>query len=160
MTLGTVTMALSVSISSADEPTLADTSERLSAGEEKHVRSAVYNNSPVTGGLGADRPFARTFELPKAVQTAYESKPRAAVRLLLKIVEGGRPGDSIHAVACIQALVKNPEYAAIGVRGADEKTWDEVIGGRNPGTRRELAREVCVKLIVEKESPKEGKGRK
>lgn len=143
-----------------DEHRLADTTERLTAAEEKAARNAVYDNGPRTASRGLDMPYPRILVLPKKLQSLYNEKPRATVRLLLKIVQGGRAWDSIHAVTCIEALVESPEFAAFTAEGANDMTWDDVIGGANPRTFREHSRQVCVKLIVEKEKAKFGTEKK
>jgi hypothetical protein len=141
-----------------DEPKLAGTDERLTADEENAARKAVYAGGPTTaGGFGPGK--ARVLLVPAKLQDLYEAKPRATARLLLKVVEVGRAGDSVHAACCIQALVWGPEYAAITARGANADKWDEVIGGTNPLTFREHARQVCVKLIARKEGD-DGAGKK
>jgi hypothetical protein len=88
------------------------------------------------------------------VEAQYKAKPQATVRLLLKVVEGGRGWDSIHAVCLIYALVKSPEFGAVEAQGASPDKWDDVIGGANPLTRREHSRRVCIRLIAEKEAGK------
>jgi hypothetical protein len=144
----------------ADEPRLADTSERLTTEEEKGVRDAVLEHGPITAGMSADNPFHRVLVLPKVLKPLYEKKPQATVRFLLKIVEVGRTRDSVHAVCCIEALIKNPEFAAITAQGSNADKWDEVIGGANPYTFREHSRRVCVEIIAEKEHEKATKEKK
>lgn len=149
---GAAIVVLAALARAGDEPRLADTTERLTADEEKAARLAVYDNGPSTASRDIrTRPYPRVLVVPKELQALYKAKPRATVRLLLKVVEGGRGWDSIHAVCCIEALVVSPEFGAITAQGTDPDKWDDVIGGANPLTRREHSRRVCVKLIAEKE---------
>lgn len=146
---------LSVGSLSADEPKLADTTERLSAAEEVAIRVAITESGPRTASRNiAKQPYPRVLVVPKAIKENYAKWPQATVRFLLKIVENGKPWDSIHAVCCIEALVESPEVAAITAQGSDHEKWDDAIGASNKNTFRENARQVCVKLIVEKEVAK------
>jgi hypothetical protein len=140
-----------------EEPRLPDTTERLTAAQEKSIRRAFVQSGPAIGTVFKNGLAWRIVNVPAVIEKTYGKKPKATVRLLLKIVEGGQPWDSIHAVACIEALVESPEYASVGARAWEDKTWDDVIGEGNPLTQRELCRQVCVKLIIEKEK---GKGDK
>jgi hypothetical protein len=150
--LAALALVLACQARGADEPTLAETSEALTTAEGKALRLAVHSGGPSIGSRGPlNGPQTRVLVLPEGVQARYDAKPRATVRLLLKIVEGGRPWDSIHAAACVQALVESPKYAALTARGASDKTWDDVIGGANPLTFREHTRQVCVMLVAAKE---------
>jgi hypothetical protein len=150
----------SVIARAGDEPKLVDTTERLTADEEKTARLAVYDNGPTTASRDIQtRPYPRILVVPKELESLYKDKPKATVRLLLKIVDGGRAWDSIHAVCCIEALVESPEFGAISAQGANAKKWDDVIGEANPLTRREHSRQVCLKLIVKKEKDAAPKGK-
>lgn len=148
-------VVLSVGSLPADEPKLADTTERLSAAEEVAIRVAVTESGPRTASRNITKqPYPRVLVVPKAIKENYAKWPQATVRFLLKIVENGKPWDSIHAVCCIEALVDSPEVAAITAQGSDHEKWDDVIGGANKNTYREYSRQVCVKMIVEKEGAK------
>jgi len=143
---------LSVPIRAAEEPKLADTAERLTAAEKKAARLAVYDNGPRTASRDLrSRPYPRVLVVPREVEALYKAKPQATTRLLLRIVEGGRAWDSIHAVCLIEVLVKSPEFGAITAQGADPDQWDDVISEVNRLTFREHSRQVCVQLIAEKE---------
>jgi hypothetical protein len=159
LTSGALLVLLSGPVRAEDEPKLADTTERLTADEEKAARDAVYEQGPRTAGSLPDNPFKRRLSVPRELRALYGKKPQATARFLVKVVEVGRPWDSIHAAACMGALAVSPEYGAIGIGNPD--TWDEVIGGANPYTNREHSRRVCIKLIAEKErdtAPKDKKG--
>jgi len=157
-----ITIVVCANLARGDkEAKLADTDERLSADEEKAVRAAVYDNGPSTASRDIKtRPYPRILVIPQGLEAQYETKPKATVRLLLKVVEGGRAWDSIHAVCCIQAVIKSPEFAAITAQGSDDKTWDDVIGEINRNTYREHHRQVCIKLIAEDELGKIGEPKK
>lgn len=143
-------------VSVADDPRLPATSQRLNVTEVKMVRRAITESGPCTASPRGEWPYPRVLVVPKEIEAAYAKKPHATTRLLLKIVEGGRHWDSIHAVACIEALLWSPECAAITVMGTDEKTWDDPIE-KDRETYREFSRLICVRLIVEKETGKEMK---
>lgn len=147
-----------VPVRDGGEPRLADAPQRLTSDEEKAVRSAVYGRgaahySPDDQPL----PIPRRLATPKAVEAAYSANPRATARLLLAIVEGGRPVDSIHAAACLHALAESPEIGALVARSAREGEWDEVVSERLGVTFREVARRVCIRLIAKKDAGGGGK---
>jgi hypothetical protein len=148
---------LSASARSEDEPKLVDTTERLTADEEKLTRQAVYDNNITTASPDRANPFNRVFITPKVLKSLYQAKPKATVRILLKIVEGGRGWDSLHAVCCIEALVMSPEYAVITAEGTNPKEWDDVQAKQD--TNRDLHRRICVKLIADKEQDTVPKGK-
>jgi len=160
LTIGAALAVLWVPAQAEDEPKLADTAERLTADDENALRVAVSSRGPTTASRGPDLPFTRVLVVPEVLKDLYKKKPKATVRLLLKLVEGSPAKDSLHAVCCIEALVHSPEYAAITARGADVAKWDQVIGGANPLTDREDSRRACVKLIAEKEAGMAGKEKK
>lgn len=136
----------------ADEPKLEATTEKLTATEEKAVRQAVETKGRITASRDiVKQPYPRILVVPSELQETYDAKPKATVRLLLKIVEGGRATDSIGATAFIEALVESPEFGALVVRASNEKTWDDVAGKEDPTTWREHCRQVCVKLVARKE---------
>jgi hypothetical protein len=128
------------------EPTLPATTERLAAAEEKAVRHAIYERAAATG---IDENAHRVLSVPDPVQLAYTRKPQATVRLLMKIVDGGRAQDSIHAAACVQALVESPVSGAL-FAGISNATWDGPLNNI-PKTMREHFRGCLVRQIVERE---------
>jgi hypothetical protein len=145
------------SAQAADEPKLADTTERLTPSEEKSIRTAIDEDGLATATPGLTKngfPRPRVLVVPKIIELQYARRPKATVRSLLKIVEDGEAWASITATAYIEALVESPEFAAITARGANAKTWDEVIGDTNRDTFREHSRKVLIKMIAEKEAAK------
>jgi hypothetical protein len=143
----------------AGEPQLQKSDEQLSAADEKSVRDGVYEHGPrVTGQGGTERPFQRVFVIPRDVKLVFGKKPEATARLLLKIIEGGRPWDSIHAAACIRALISGPPAGAFGIP-TDEETWDEPVGSTSTDTPRHVARKECTKLVIESERGRRDKSK-
>lgn len=136
---------------SAEEPKLADTTEKLTAAEEKAVREALKKPSAVTA-THPDALGQRRLVVLNDIQSAYDAKPQATVRLLLAVVKDGDASQSIRAAAYIDALVKSPVTGALTVR-APQADWDEPEYG---GTKspREIHYQICVERIFEKENPK------
>jgi hypothetical protein len=124
-------------------------SQRLTAPEEKAIRNALIDSGPSTASRSLEQPYPRILVVPKRIEEIYAKKPRATVDLLLKVVEGGRSWDSIHAVGCIQALVWEAEQGGIFAEGADAKAWDDAIS-EDRETWREFWRQNCVRLVDEK----------
>jgi hypothetical protein len=123
--------------------------QTVSAAEAKAIRKAIASEGPTTASPSLERPYPRILIVPKDVEEGYAKKPEATVRLLLKIVDGGEPWASIHASACIHALVWGPQFGWMATH-VDNKTWDDPIAeGRE--TRRESDYNHCVRLIAEKE---------
>jgi hypothetical protein len=144
-----------LSLNAQDSPVLAKTTEKLGTAEAKAIRKAIVSEGPSHASPSFERPYPRVLIIPKDVKSAYEKKPQATVRLLLKIVEGGEPWPSIHASACINALVSSPEQGWMATH-VDYKTWDDSIreGGE---TLRESYYDVCVRIIAEKEKKQANK---
>jgi hypothetical protein len=94
--------------------------------------------------------------VPKDVEAGFDAKPDATLRLLLKIVEEGEPWASIHASACVQALVWGPQFGWMATH-VDPKSWDKPIAeGRE--TYRRLMYDRCVRRIAawKKAGPEKG----
>jgi hypothetical protein len=124
--------------------------ERLSVAEAKAIRHAVTSQGFATASVSLERPFCRILIVPNEIMAAYAKKPMATVRLLLRIIDGGAPPASIHASACINALVQGPEWGWMATH-EDNETWDDLIADREE-THREFAYNTCVRIITEKES--------
>jgi hypothetical protein len=137
----------------AQDSVLQPTKEQLTPGEEKAVRLAIYGKGPIFAtpmeGRWADY---RILVVPKNVKAAYAKKPKATVRLLLKIVEWASPFDALHANGCIGALVHSPPYGRLSATFPVEKLDDLLSDGTE--TFRERLRRGSVSLIVEKEKSK------
>ena len=86
--------------------------------------------------------------VPKAVDSSYAKKPKETIKVLLKIVKDGDPWHSIHANACICALVNGPVRGWLATH-VDVNTWDDQIGEGNE-THREFAYKNCFRLIADK----------
>ena len=133
------------------------TTDGLTAVEEKAIRRAIDTEGPTTASPSLEWPYPRVLIVPKAVEAGYAAKPDATLRLLLKIVEEGQPWASIHASACINALVWGPEFGWMATH-VDPKTWDDPIAeGRE--THRRFEYDVCVRLIAEKKAAGAQKGK-
>src|SRR5438105_4272524 len=69
LTAGAAIVLLSALARAGDEPKLADTTERLTAGEEKAARLAVYDNGPRTASRDIrTRPYPRVLVVPKELE--------------------------------------------------------------------------------------------
>ncbi|MCE9563517.1 MAG: hypothetical protein K8U57_15865 [Planctomycetes bacterium] len=121
---------------------------RLSVPETEAIWHAIATEGPTDSSPSYERPYPRILLVPKEVEAKYVEKPGATVELLLKIVEKGEPMSSIHASACIHALVWGPKFGWMATH-VDSKTWDDPIAeGRE--THRQQKYNACVKLVAEK----------
>jgi hypothetical protein len=137
--------------------TVVPAPNELNAAEAEAIRLAITTEGPTDASPSWERPYPRILIVPKEVEARYAAKPDATVMLLLKIVEEGKPLASIHASACIHALVWGPEFGWMATQ-VDPKTWDEPIGeGRE--TNRRFDYDVCVRLIAEKKQEGADKGK-
>jgi hypothetical protein len=97
------------------------------------------------------------------IQAVHAKKPKATSRLLLKIVDGGRPQDSLHAGICIFALVKSPTYARMATISYRNLIHPGLAVYTNLETFEDGARERlrldCLRIVDEKEK-EDGKERR
>ena len=76
------------------------------ADKEKVVRDAVYNNDPQTVSLKRD--FQSVLVIPKPLAGLYKAHPKPVVDVLLKVIDGGRPEDSVLAAGYAIELLDGP----------------------------------------------------
>jgi hypothetical protein len=115
----------------ATPPTVAgspDTAKpSLPPAVEKEVRNTVYPGKLIlahpTEGKYA---FSEIVVLPDAIEAAYKKHPTATLDVLLAIAEGGRPWDSVTAIAFAMALVVDPAVAPVVISVFKEETYDDV----------------------------------
>jgi hypothetical protein len=121
----------------------------LSGAEMRDLRAAVYGGDAfltvperLVGGVAGPEVVV----VPGPVTALHRRKPRAVLVVLLAVVEGGRPADSVRAAAYALALTAGPAVGALPVRHFDEGTYDDPaparINSRSgwvAGVRRKLA---------------------
>jgi hypothetical protein len=145
-------LSIGFSAFAQSEQELAKSTESLSDADADAIRRAIDSSGPVTASPSLERPHPRILIVPKTVESLYATKPKATVRLLLNIVDHGEPWDSIHASACIYALVWAPEFGSI-VTNVNTESWDHPIAaGRE--TYRRFTYNRCVRLIAKREEAK------
>jgi hypothetical protein len=130
---------------SQDDPKHKERREKLTADEDKLIRKGVYSNGPAVGTDNKLNRPQRGLAIPGEVATIYRKKPLATLRLLLKIAEGGRPVDALHAICLIGGLVEGPVYGAI-TGCMESSTLDDVIEGLGDTYRQRLCA-GCESLI-------------
>ncbi len=121
----------------------------LTDGEARAVREAAYGGPLLLftperpdGGRGAEM-----VTVPAGLVTLYQRKPRAVVELLLVVVEGARPSDSVRAAAYALALTDRPTAGALPARHFDEETYDAPDSNRI-NSRAGWAKAVRAKLAA------------
>lgn len=96
----------------------------LDAAQERAVRAAVYGKKAKIEPL-TFRDINEVL-IPTELAEVYTARPRATIDLLLAIVEGGNPDDSVAAAAYGIALLGSPNGAAVCVEYFDAKKYDEI----------------------------------
>ena len=91
--------------------------------KEKVVRDAVYNGKTLLYSP-EERPWDRVLRFPEPLTQLYNQHPQAVLHLLLKIMEGGRPTDSVLAAGYAISLQAGPSVGRVCVENFDEKTFD------------------------------------
>jgi len=113
-----------VSIALAPLIRLPDATAPLKSEDAKAVRSAVYENDPLVGTRDAD--MLRILDLPEPLRTCYNNNNNATIELLLIIVEGGRPRDSVLAAGYAFELVGGPGRGVACIRVFSEISYDDM----------------------------------
>jgi hypothetical protein len=141
-------------------PQLAPSDEHLTPKEEDAVRDGVYSEG-IKIEIAAEGKWkgTRILVIPESVQKAYASKPKATVRLLLRIVDGGRPADVLSAAGSIYALLRDPLYAREIVRYYGFVDLDGVKSEDDESHRQFLLRSL-ISEIAEKERQDGKQGKK
>ena len=109
---------------------------------DRAVRAAVYGKEPQT----RTRWFSNTTEIvvPKELVAAYTGDPRATTKLLLAIVEGASPGESVLAAEFAFALLGSGGTVCLGHFNA--KTYDDVREGWNVTMREHWAQKIRARI--------------
>src|SRR5262245_15185946 len=121
----------------------------LDRAEYRAIRNAIAAGGPCTASPSRHQPHPRVLVIPKDVEASFARKPDQTVECLLNIVKVGGIWDSIHAMACIHALLCGPTAGWFATLHADDKSWDDRLPDGNE-TSREIEYERCAKLIAEK----------
>jgi hypothetical protein len=100
------------------------TNEALDTSQEMVIRRCVYNETPK---IGADFGDSQTrLLIPKALSDLYRQHPSAVLELLLKIVDGANPDDSVLAAGYAVSLLNNAAVGVVCVDVFDKDTYDKV----------------------------------
>jgi hypothetical protein len=92
---------------------------------EKVVRDAVYNNNkPRTASPNKD--FYSILLVPDSLTEAYKKHPQAVLGVLLRIMDGGNPNDSVLAAGYAISLLRGPGVGIVCIRHFDKETYDTV----------------------------------
>lgn len=97
---------------------------KLSPEQLAAVRAVVYDEELATESPNRDE--RSVIVVPEAVAVAYRQNAAETKLLLLKIVEGGNPADSIKAVSYLIELQDGPGSGIPAVLAFDYQTWDKV----------------------------------
>ena len=90
--------------------------------KEKTVRDAVYNNRPLS--ISPNMDFRSMLWVPETLVLLHKKHPQPVMRVLLQIMEGARPEDSVLAAGYANSLLDGPEVGLVCVHHFDKKTFD------------------------------------
>ncbi len=103
------------------------TSEVLDTSQETVVRRCVYNGSPelaaVTLGSGG---IQEQLVIPQALSDLYRKHPGAVLDLLLRIIDGANPDNSVLAAGYAISLQKGPAVGVVCVDIFEKGTYDKL----------------------------------
>jgi hypothetical protein len=111
-------LALSLSVPTTTLPPL------LSPAQEKIVRNSVYGKQPLIRAIpmeGLDE-----IVVPKELAEVYKDHPRETILVLLAIIDGAKPDDSVLAAAYAIALLHGAPVGPVCYKFYDRKTYDDV----------------------------------
>lgn len=112
----------------------------LSPQEERTVRNAVYNEDART----ASRDLRRILVVPNALADLYRKNSRSVVDLLLTIMDGASPKDSVLASAYAIALLQAPDVATVCLDNFDKLTYDIVDNDWKITPRKHWIKKVLI----------------
>ncbi len=115
-----------------------DSAEQLPPATESALRKAIYGRPPAIATDTKEFPPPRSVEVPQELASAFKRQPVAVWALLQRIVEGGRPQDSITAESYAYALAVDP-YGAVMIAYLPATAEYETVGNGSLRTRRERA---------------------
>ena len=90
--------------------------ERLTPDEERIIRELTYSHVLLLVSVpNGDAVIERRLNVPIAVHSLYGTKPEATLRCLVEIARGGRPADSMNAVAFALSVGRksSPPYSLL-----------------------------------------------
>ncbi len=97
----------------------------LDIDSERVVRDAVYYEEAATFSK-RELPGASMLVVPERLQKVYKEHPEAVVDLLLKIMEGANPRESVLAAGYAMSLLKGPARGAVCVENFEAKKYDSL----------------------------------
>jgi hypothetical protein len=121
-----------------------DPKATLDAAEEKVVREAVYNMGPLTASPRMD--FISELVLPDSLVALHKKKPQAVLNLLLVIMEGASPKDSVLAAGYAISLLTSPAVGVVCIDHFDKNTYDSVHRAWETTPRKHWLKKVRAEL--------------
>lgn len=123
------------------------------ADKEKVVRDAVYNNNPLTASPKED--FQSVLVIPKPLAELYKAHPKPVVDMLLKVIDGGRPKDSVLAAGYALELLDGPGGGVVCVdlfyNGKNAKAnYDIVDKNWEKTPRQHWVKKIHEKMLARK----------
>jgi hypothetical protein len=112
----------------AEDAEPADAPKNLTTSDERFVRQLIYggDHSTVIPKEGKYE-LKEILVVPDQLARLYEKEPQATLDLLLKIMDGAKPGDSVLSAAYAASLSSNNPVIGAGVlRLFDESKYDEI----------------------------------
>jgi hypothetical protein len=116
----------------------------FSASQELVVRECVYNETP--GIESPNRDFRSILIVPDPLSTLYREQPKAVLALLLKIVDGSSPKDSVLAAGYAMSLLDDPSAGVVCVEHFDKATYDKVDEDWKTTPRKHWMRKIAAKM--------------
>ena|SRR5579872_1311365 len=92
--------------------------------KQRIVREMVYSKKPVIRPIPCD--YLTEMVLPEDLLKVHKEFPKETVRLLLAIIDGGNPDDSVLAASYAIALLQGPAVGPVCYKFYDRKIYDEV----------------------------------
>jgi len=89
------------------------------------VRRCVYDETPKKAAV-APGDFQERLIIPEALSDLFRLHPSAVLDLLLRIIDGGNPDDSVLAAGYAISLLDGPVAGVVCVDVFDKGTYDKV----------------------------------
>jgi hypothetical protein len=115
----------------------------LTAEESRAIRQTVYKNTPKVGGT---EDFIGALMIPDEPKSLYKRKPHQVVNLLLVVLDGASPRDSVLAAAYAMELLGGRGRGVVCIDHFDEDTYDTVLPKWACTPREHWKRRIQTKL--------------
>ncbi len=123
---------------------------------DRLVRQAVYNENPrahVQLDLETFLLPLPVVVIPEPLVKLYQQHPQSVLDLLLKIMDGGNPSDSVLAAAYAVELLVGRGVGVVCVDQFDPATYDTVDKGWGKTPRQHWIKKVRERMAAKKLSP-------